>query len=209
MAKGNRPGAVDHPGFSDAMDAGTLAKTHTPVPGPVGLQAKGGAAKLTGAALRNQIAAFARQRIDQHVGNGQCFDLVDRALQHAGAKSATDFGTVTHDADYVWGDRVELSQVRSGDIIQFRNYRYDRSVKTTTATQISEHTDYQERPHHTAIVDRVGSDGMLRVLEQNVPDGDPVKRSELFFRDFTSTGGNQTTTVTVRGQFRFYRAQPH
>ena len=84
---------------------------------------------------------------------------------------------MTPDADYVWGSRVNLADVQSGDIIQFRNYHYDRTIDTATSTD----TDFQERPHHTAIVGSMGANGAITVLEQNVPDGSPVQRSQLFF----------------------------
>ena len=63
----------------------------------------------------------------------ECFRLVDRALAGAGAKSAADFGTVAPDIDYVWGTPVSLADVRPGDIVQFRDYRFDREVVTKKA----------------------------------------------------------------------------
>jgi len=210
MAGGFRPGPVDDLGPSLVIDDGTLARTEMPPPAPIGLKAKGGGEGKQGSAnLCNQVVAFARARIGQRVGHGECFDLVDRALRNAGAKSAADFGAVTDDADYVWGAPVTLAQLRPCDIIQFRNYRYDRTVETTTATEINTQTDYQERPHHTAIVERVGADGAFTVLEQNIPPGGPVQRCQLFFFNINTRSGNQTITVTVHGRFWFYRPQPH
>jgi hypothetical protein len=209
MAGGFRPGPVDDLGEALVIDDGTLALTETPAPAPVGLQAKGGGGgKPDDAALGNQVVSFARGRINQRVGRGECFDLVDQALRNAGAKSAADFGAVSPDADYVWGDPVTLSQVRPGDIIQFRNYSYDRTVETTTATETDTRTDSQVRPHHTVIVERVGQDGALTVLEQNIPPGvGPVQHCLLFFSSFHNSSGNQTTSVTVQGRVWFYRPQ--
>ncbi len=44
-------------------------------------------------------------------------------------------------------------------------------------------TDFQERPHHSAIVEKVEAQGAITALEQNVPDGGPGQRSQLFFSD--------------------------
>ena len=130
------------------------------------------------------------------------------ALRNAGARSAGDFGTVVPDADYVWGSDVDLSDLHPGDIIQFRDYRYDREIDTsnpdgsgTTAT------DMQERPHHTAIVESVGANGAVTVLEQNSPKGSPVGRHQLFFKSLTFTTGNKTTRITVQGTVRFFHPQ--
>jgi hypothetical protein len=98
---------------------------------------------------------------------------------------------------------VTLLDVRPGDIIQFRNYRYDRTIETDSGTN----TDFQERPHHTAIVERVDWAGAITVLEQNVPDGGPGQRSQLFFSNVSPSRGARTT-IRVQGRFWFYRPQP-
>jgi len=204
MAGETRPGPIDDLGPPVVIDDGTLARTESPPPGPVGLQAKGGSGNTNLTALGDQVVAFARDKLGQSVGNGECFDLADQALRSAGAKSAADFGTVTPNADYVWGTAVSLSDVRQGDIIQFKNYRYDRTIETDTRTD----TDFQERPHHTAIVERLDGQGAITVLEQNVPDGSAGQRSQLFFSDVSTNSGGRRTTIRVRGRFRFYRPQP-
>ena len=111
---------------------------------------------------------------------------------------------MTPDADYAWGSRVSLSDVRPGDIIQFRDYRYDRTIDAESGTT----TGFQERPHHTAIVEKVEAQGAMTALEQNAPDGGPGQRSQLFFSDVNRKSGGRTTTITVQGRFRFYRPQP-
>ena len=45
MAGGFRLGAIDDLGPGIAIDDGTLARTESPLPGPIGLQGKGGSAK--------------------------------------------------------------------------------------------------------------------------------------------------------------------
>ncbi len=51
-----------------------------------------------------------------------CFGLVDKLLRDLGGKSAGDFGTLTKDADYDWGDGIMLDSIQPGDILQFRNH---------------------------------------------------------------------------------------
>ena len=206
MGHGDTPGPTGRVGTT--VDPGTLARTLSPTPGPVGLASGGGSAASAGAvSMADQIVASVRRRAGERVGNGECFTLVDRALRAAGARSAADFGPVAPAVDYVWGRTVSLSDVQPGDVIQFRNYRYDRDVVTRTGPRTDTTTDFQTRPHHTAIVERVGANGSLTVLEQNVPRRSPVLRSQLFFTNSTTRSGGTTTTIRVQGTFWFYRPQ--
>jgi hypothetical protein len=164
-------------------------------------------AKTGPASLGEKVVAYARHRLGDVVGNGECFTLADRALQHAGAKRAEDCmppGAVTEEADYVWGEEVLLDEVQPGDIIQTRDYVSLVRIETPD----SWHEDEQQRGHHTAIVESVGDHGSLTVLEQNVPPGQPVQRIKLYFDSGTFTEGGTTTKVSVTGQFWFYRPQP-
>jgi len=185
-----------------------MPRIGSPSPAPIGLDSKSpGTAKGSGASIADRIVAYPKQNFGQKVGDGECFTLADRALANAGAKSASDFGTVAPDIDYVWGAAVSLADVRPGDIVQFRNYRFDREVVTKKTGEIVTDTDFQERtPHHTAIVEKVDGSA-ITVLEQNV-DSSPVVRNQLFFKDSgPTTVGNATTTIKVSGKFWFYRPQ--
>jgi hypothetical protein len=188
-----------------AIDDGTLARTESPPPGPIGLDLKSGDAKAGGASLADQIVAYARQRRGERVGDGECFTLADRALRGAGARSAGDYGRVTPDADYTWGDSVNLSELRPGDVIQFRDYSYERTVVTRDANGTTTEERTEERPHHTAIVQSVEGDGAVTVWEQNSPVGSAVRRTQLFFANTTTARGDRTTTIRVHGTFWFYR----
>jgi hypothetical protein len=53
----------------------------------------------------------------------------------------------------------------------------------------------------------VDGNGAVTVLEQNAPEGSAVSRNTLYFTAGTTTSGHQTTTITVRGTFWFYRPQ--
>jgi len=202
------PPAPANLGHPITIDHGTSARTASPEPGPVGLDSKSGTPKQTQVSMADQIVGYPRQRRGQQVGDGECFTLADRALRNAGARSARDFGDVSPNVDYVWGASVNLSALRPGDVIQFRNYRFDREVETHGSDgSTTTNTDFQERPHHTAIVESVDGNGAVTVLEQNSPEGSPVARNQLFFSNSTRSSGAQSTTITVQGTFWFYRPQ--
>lgn len=205
MGNGSPPG-IDLDGDA-TIDDGTLARADAPPPGPIALDGKSGSAKGTTASIGERVVSFARRQRGDHVGDGQCFALADQALRHAEAKSARDYGTITPDADYVWGTSVTLADLRPGDIIQFRNYSYEREIVIERSDETVTRQDAQDRPHHTAIVQSVDGNGAVTVLEQNAPDGSPVGRSQLFFTSGTTTSGNQTTTIRVHGTFWFYRPE--
>lgn len=202
---GNDPLGFDTHG--SALDDGTLARIGSPPPGTIGLDSKGGTAKGTTASTADRIVGYARRQRGERVGNGECFTLVDRALRSADARSAADYGTITPEADYVWGTSVTLADLRPGDVIQFRNYRYRREVVTESSSEVTTTEDEQERPHHTAIVQSLDGNGAVTVWEQNSPDGSPVRRAQLFFTSGSTTSGNTTTTVRVQGTFWFYRPE--
>lgn len=194
-------GTANHPDVED----GTLPRIDSPDPLPIGLDSRPGPAKggaNQGASIADQIVSYARQRLGERVGDGECFTLVDRALRAAGAKSAADYGEVTPDADYVWGSAVNISDLRPGDVIQFRDYHYERTVETSDSEGTTTTTESQDRPHHTAIVEAVDGNAVT-VYEQNAPQGAPVTRATLHFGEDDDT----TTTITVSGSWWFYRAQ--
>jgi hypothetical protein len=209
MGNGRLPGPTNSIDNEIVIDDGTTPRTQSPLPGPIGFEAKGGNAKQSQPSMAEQIVSFPRRHRGQRVGDGECFTLADRALRGAGAKSAADYGSVAPDVDYVWGTSVALGSVRPGDVIQFRDYRYDREVETRNSDgSSSTDTDFQERPHHTAVVETVGANGEITVLEQNSPEGSAVTRNHLFFSNQQQSSGNTTTTITVSGTFWIYRAQP-
>jgi hypothetical protein len=206
MGNGQTPPGIDLDSRG-TIDDGTLARAESPPPGPIGLDAKSGTAKTTGASMADRIISFARRQRGDRVGDGECFTLADRALRHADARSARDYGPATPDADYVWGTPVALADLRPGDVVQFRDYRYDRHVVEESSRGTTTTDDFQERPHHTAIVQSVDGHGAVTVWEQNSPDGSPVVRTQLFFSGGTTTSGHKTTTISVSGTFWFYRPE--
>jgi hypothetical protein len=203
MGNGHLPAPTNDLGDPIRIDPGTSARIESPPPGPIGLDAKGGTPKQTPPSMADQIVAYPRSHYGERVGDGQCFALADRALRNAGARSAADFGRVTDDADYVWGTSVALADVRSGDIIQLRDYHYHWRIDGADGAFREEEGG---RPHHTVVVERVEANGALTVLEQNVK-GSPVGRKRLYFASGSFTSGSETTTVTISGTLWFYRPQ--
>lgn len=171
--------------------------------------------------INANVRSFAAGRVGQQVGRGECFDLADRALRAAGARSAADYGEVTATADYVWGQSIQASQAMAGDIIQFRNYQM--TIVTITVVRNADgsgRTDQEEevrsRPHHTGIVDSTSSSEGMSVLEQNATGDRRVSRNRLHFSSrtigprVTRSGGTTTTVtrrITVTGQVWFYRPE--
>jgi len=114
------------------------------------------------ASLNEKVVEFARSRVGQVVGDGQCSSLVAAALRDSGARRSR------HGAAG-WGEELKsLREVRPGDILQFEGavfvrdrVRADGGLETLTFTF----------PHHTAIVARVRKPGprpILIILHQNV-----------------------------------------
>ena len=185
--------------------------------------------------LGQRVFTWARNRLGQQVGDGECFALADSALRAVGAHSAAHYGTVTADADYRWGNAVELVQIQPGDILQFRDYSVTITVVVRTvrsfrdgSTEESENetTETYERPHHTAIVAARLANGRVRVLAQNAPPRGGttperlVRENEIHTTSSTATQSqvlqesgatvrqSTTTTISVSGTIRAYRPQP-
>ena len=204
---GHTPGSANEFGGALDIDDGTNARTETPLPGPIGLDAPSGGG-TSAAGVADRILGFARRKRGSRVGNGECFTFTDTALSNAGARSASDYGSVTPDTDYVWGSSVSLTDLQPGDVIQMRDYRFDRDVEVNNPDGSgSSDSDFQERPHHTVIVESVDGNGAVTVLEQNAPKGSAVRRSQLFFKDSETTAGRRKTKIKVQGSFWFYRPQ--
>jgi hypothetical protein len=169
--------------------------------------------------LGARVVAYAREQAGRQVGDGECYDLADRALISSGARSAPSFSDVTPGEDYVWGTQVPLQAARPGDILQFRDFNVRTLVTTRQffpggGSYTMQNSMLDEREHHTAIVE--SNDGStLVVLEQNVPPlGQVVQRTRIPIASMTYDGdgtgparAGATTTVQVDGTIRVYRPQ--
>lgn len=182
-----------------------------------------------------KVVVWARGKLGQKVGRGQCWDLGEHAVKQAGAHTSNDLGPVKDDSDYVWGDPIkDIKDVEPGDILQIR----DHVVTTTTVIEytfkdgstIKETKEsFAKRGHHTSIVNgKMDAKGAIRTLEQHVkPRGDVVQNMRLYTRDVpsevTKTSGRAvhpgrkryesadvktTVTITVTGTIWPYRPKP-
>ena len=149
--------------------------------------------------ISQKAIIWARGRLRQQVGAGECWDLADQALRNAGGKSST---STDWDDDYVWGTAIELKDVVPGDVLQFRDYVVTTNTDVTTSFADGSETDESteetvERPHHTAIVDGNPGAGWLSILEQNVaPLGKKVQKHKLATR--TMDQPSKTVRKTVK-----------
>ncbi len=111
-------------------------------------------------AVGAKVVEFARSKVGEVIGNGQCTALVAEALRHAGARRPSRAGG--------WGEPLDsLAEARPGDVLEFEDARFAgrRVNPNRTFTQWSYHF-----PHHAAIVSAVKmsrSAVVLRVLHQN------------------------------------------
>lgn len=120
--------------------------------------------------VNEKVVAFARSKLGQTVGDGDCAALAAEALRAAGAGRR----------GRSWGEDVAtLRDARPGDILVFEGavlvrtrVRPDGAVETLTYNS----------PHHVAVVSGVRKRGrrvVLSVLQQNVGyvgDDDPGRR---------------------------------
>ena len=129
--------------------------------------------------VSSTVAQFAASRMGQQVGSGQCWDLIDQALEAAGAvrPGARSFDT------YVFGQEV-YGGYKPGDILQFENVRLESPNR------------YEELPHHTAIVASANGN-VLTVYHQNVNGDMRVQTGVL------------DLGTKVRGLIRSYRPVPY
>jgi hypothetical protein len=145
-------------------------------------------------------------------GGIDCFALVDHVLKSEGGKSASDFGEVTPNADYVWGEAVDLDAVQPGDVLQFRDHAVKIRTQTLGETKWEDTSEEgpARRPHHTAVVVEVREDGSVVVVEQNVkPTPNKVTRNviaRLAEGEETRRPSNMVRKIiTVTGTVKAYR----
>jgi hypothetical protein len=163
--------------------------------------------------LNQKVLEFARAKVGQQVGTGECWDLAEDAVTQSGGESSKTLTGVTgkafKSADYKWGTEVKLDTAQPGDVLQFKGHAFDE--KTTQGNGWK--SESQNRGHHTAIVEKNLGNGRLIVLEQHVrPAGSKevsknVQRREIFVKDgatFTEPDGS-TITIKTRGVVTAYR----
>lgn len=111
--------------------------------------------------INQDIVNYVGTMIGETVGRGECWDLADQALTHAGAY----LDRSSQKTIYIFGKQYDPKKktVLPGDIIQFENV----TVKYQDGNII-----YTENyGHHTAIIYEVNPDGSLKLAHQNTSFG--------------------------------------
>jgi hypothetical protein len=163
-------------------------------------------------------------------GDGECWTLIEDAVTGAGGTSSKKLTpNFRPTSSFVWGNVVQASQLKPGDVLQFSGYDWTQTITTDitlppgSATGGSTDTktvqELRGQPQHTAMVVNVVSPGVVDVVEQNIPPvSGPVQvvRLVLIARQKTETTTREqtpkgeivtvvTTTETVRAAPRCYR----
>jgi hypothetical protein len=133
--------------------------------------------------LGDQIVEFARSKVGEKVGDGQCTSLPAEALRHAGA-SLPGRGNPS------WGDEQKaLGNARPGDILIFENVVIVQRLPQADGNVVKLTV---KSPHHAAIVAGVrgrGRDVRLTILHQNsgFDKADEDRRKVVQVWDFSAT----------------------
>jgi hypothetical protein len=144
-----------------------------------GLAAPAGAEET----LNRKVVQFARARMGQQVGNGECWTLADQALRAAGAHRPGERGYAT----YVFGRQISRPALQPGDIIQFEGVQFKHYGPNGSWSS-------NAFPHHTAVVAAVRGT-RITLLHQNVGGSRRVQTGVIDMNDFR------------RGTLRYFRPQ--
>jgi hypothetical protein len=110
--------------------------------------------------LNAKVVDFARSRIGQRVGDGECSALAIEALRYAGA--------ALEGSERGWGEELpSVRDARPGDILQFEDAVFVRRRRRPDGALVTFEFRY---PHHTAIVSDVrvrGKNVIFSILHQN------------------------------------------
>jgi hypothetical protein len=119
--------------------------------------------------INNSIMEFIELNMGKKIGRGECWDV---------AKGALDFAEATLVDVYEFGRLLEKNEcIYPGDIIQFENVK----------TELSEEgvINYQNFPHHTAIVYETTTQDDIVLAHQNVDGKRKLTTSKFVFSSVT------------------------
>jgi hypothetical protein len=112
------------------------------------------------------VLTYAKSKMGQQVGNGECWTLAFEALKAAGARLPGRNGVGVYD----FGSKVSLKAIKPGDILQFENVTFRNA------------SSFQNFPHHTAIVLSV-SGSKITLLNQNADNVRKVVKTTINLAD--------------------------
>lgn len=191
-------------GWAVGLTVMLLAGSANPAAGQKAAPKK--AAKDALPALNAKVVDFAKKKLDEQVGNGECWTLANDAILAGGGKSSPSYRDFPAKGDYVWGELVygvtaadgkqtedavaAKKSVLPGDIVQFRDAKF-------SGPRPGGGTYSMTAPHHTAVVATVAPDGRtFQILHQNWAGKKTVAEATLAVRDLKD------------GWLRVYRPQP-
>ncbi len=119
--------------------------------------------------LNGAVLTFAQDHLGTTVGDGQCWALVDQALQAAGADTSGD-------VNYVFGSPIGLDALTPGDVLQFEGVHF-AGIDPVTGDSYTQYFS-----HHTAIVEAVDGD-QVTLLNQNVNGDMTVQETIIHLAD--------------------------
>lgn len=136
---------------------------------PVPAQSPGDGPSEGARELNADVVKFARSKMGQKVGDGQCTSLVISSLEAAGARRFPAHGDGDGELDYVWGEYVERPEdVRPGDVLQFHDAVFRWKTRERRGLRTVIRTETRIFPHHSAVVDDVQDGGRtIIILHQN------------------------------------------
>lgn len=141
--------------------------------------------------INDRVLDFAKKKLGEQVGNGECWTLANDALVAAGSRSSPSYKDSPAKGDYVWGELVYgvsaadgkqteeagKKAVAPGDIVQFRDTKF-------SGPRPGGGTYSMSASHHTAVVAAVAPDGKtFQVLHQNWNGKKTVAEATLATRD--------------------------
>ena len=138
--------------------------------------------------FNRDMLRFAWESMEQRIGDGECWTLIDEALRSSGAHYAEHYRFGSLITQGTATDETDLSRVLAGDIIQFDQAYFEGTDGSWSRAG---------EPNHTAMIRSVDPvQNHITVYEQNSPIGGPTKIGEYSFSDLKEGG------------FYIYRAIP-
>jgi hypothetical protein len=114
------------------------------------------------APLNEKVVEYARSKLGEKVGDGQCSSLAAEALRYAGGRRRRGEGGT-------WGDELKsMLDAKAGDIVQFENVEFSHTYFRDDGARFTQNHSFG---HHTAVISRVqkrGTKPILVILHQNV-----------------------------------------
>jgi hypothetical protein len=142
------------------------------------------------------VATWSEQKTGLQVGNGECWTLAAEAIKASSAEGAMSsqnliHGALIYEQHGPYAPRLQLDEVRRGDVIQFLNAYFEtKDGQGRVIRQMK-----SGNPDHTSVVTSAGVP-LVHVVHQNLGG---VKRVAT---------GTYNFSELVSGQIRVFRVMP-